>query len=148
MSAQDNIAKVEAGLKAVNEHGIDEFVALLEPDFKLQLILEPATSQSPGAANGRDGFRAYLWLLFSAFPDFRMEQVRISAHGNKVYQEIIVYGAHLGEFVLPNGLKIPPTGLEVRILVEIYHTFNESGGFISSTGHAKLVDVLKQFGLS
>jgi ketosteroid isomerase-like protein len=147
MSAQDNMTKVEAGFKAVNERDLDTFLALLEPDFKLLLILEPAALQTQASLGGREGFKSYLDLLYSAFPDFRMEQVTISGHRNMVYQEIIIYGSHLGKFVLPTGLKIPPTGLKVRIPVEIYHSFDDTGCFKSSTGHAKLIDVLKQFGL-
>jgi hypothetical protein len=146
MSAQDNMTKVEAGFKAVNEGDINTFLALLESDFKLLLIVEPETPQTQASLGGRDGFKSYLDLLYSAFPDFRMEQITISAHRNMVYQKIIICGCHLGEFVLPTGLKIPPTRLKVRIPVEIYHTFDETGSFRSSTGHAKLVDVLKQFG--
>jgi predicted ester cyclase len=146
VSPQDNANKIEAGFKAVNERDIETFLALLEPSFKLQLILKPELLQGKGTLHGLDGFRYYLNLLYTAFPDYVMEQVNITARGNMVYQEIIIHGTHQGEFELPNGMKIPPTGLRINIPVEVFHTFDAQGRFLSSTGYANMIEVFKQFG--
>ena len=147
MPSQENMAKVEAGFTAVNKRDVETFLALLDPTFKLQLILKPEVLQAHGDLAGPEGFRYYLNLLYTAFPDYLMEQTKITAQGNMVYQEITIHGSHLGDFVLPNGLKVPPTGLRIAIPVEVYHTFDPSGRFLSSTGYANLIDVFKQFGL-
>ncbi len=146
MSSQDNIAKVQAGFKLVSERNFEAFLALLEPDFKLQLILKPEVLQAHGDLRGLEGFRYYLNLLATAFPDYVMEEVTIRAHGNMVFQEIILRGTHLGDFILPNGIKIPPTRLRVQVPSEVFHTFDPQGRFVSSTGYANLIDVLRQFG--
>jgi len=147
MGSQENMAKVEAGFKAVNNRDVETFLALLDADFKLQLILKPELLQAHGDLKGQEGFRYYLNLLYTAFPDYLMEQTKIAAHGNMVYQEITIHGNHLGDFILPTGMKIPPTGLKIQIPVEVYHTFDVAGRFLSSTGYANLIDVFKQFGL-
>ncbi len=41
MSAEDNARKIESGVTAVNARDIPGFVKLLEPGFKLHLILKP-----------------------------------------------------------------------------------------------------------
>jgi hypothetical protein len=40
---------------------------------------------------------------------------------------------------------MPPTGLKIRLPVEVFHTFNNQGGFVSSTGYVNLLDIMKQF---
>jgi len=148
MSSEENTAKIEAGFAFVNERNIDGFLSLLEPEFKLNLIMKPdMLQQAHGTLQGPDGFRYYLNLLYTAFPDYLMQQVSIRAHGNMVYQEIVIRGNHLGDFVLPNGIKIPPTRMKIEIPVEVYHTFDADGRFLSSTGYANLIDVVKQFKL-
>lgn len=146
MSSEANVAKITAGFKAVNDRDFDAFLALLEPDFKLNLVLKPEMLQAHGEMQGREGFKYYLNLLNTAFPDYVMEQVSINAHGNMVYQQINLRATHLGNFILPNGIKIPPTGLRVMIPTEVYHTFDQNGAFKSSTGYANLLDVMRQFG--
>ncbi len=146
MSPQDNLHKIQAGFKAVNERDIEAFLALLDPSFRLQLIVKPEVLQAHGTLEGLEGFRFYLNLLYSAFPDYSMEETRITAYRNMVYETITIRGTHKGDFQLPNGIKVPPTGLKVTIPVEVYHTFDDEGRFLSSTGYADLIDVLKQFG--
>jgi predicted ester cyclase len=146
MSPEDNLSIVEAGFKAVTERDVEAFLALLDPSFQLHLILKPELLQTHGTLHGIEGFRYYLNLLFTAFPDYEMELVGITSHGNMVYQQLVIHGTHKGEFELPNGMKIPPTGLRVNIPVEVYHTFDQDGRFLSSTGYANIIEVLKQFG--
>ncbi len=62
-----------------------------------------------------------------------------------VYQEFVILGTHSGPLLLPNGVRLPPTGMKIRLPVEVFHTFNSEGGFVSSTGYANLLDIMKQF---
>jgi predicted ester cyclase len=145
MSAQDNINKVLAGVEAVNRRDIAGFVRLLEPDFKLYLILKPEQLLPQGSISGAEGFGTYLTMLYTAFQDVEFQQQSLQASGNMVHQEFLIIGRHTGPLVLPNGVSIPPTGRRIRLPVEVFHTFNDQGGFVSSTGYANLLDVLKQF---
>lgn len=145
MSSEDNLHKVEAGFVAVNVRDIDAFLALLDPEFQLQLVFKPEMVNQPGAHNDKNELRAHFNLVYSAFPDYQMEQVSLRAFGNMVYHEVIVRGTHQGSFTLPTGVTISPTGRHVEIPVEVYHTFDPAGRFLSSTVNVNLMDVLKQF---
>jgi predicted ester cyclase len=147
MSAEDNARKIEVGVAAVNARDIPGFVKLLEPGFKLHLILKPEQLMPQGQKAGAEGFAEYLRMLYAAMPDFKIEQTGIQANGRMVHQEVIVHGAHSGPLALPNGLTLPPTGLQVTIPTEVFHSFNAEGGFISSTGYVNLMDIAKQFHL-
>jgi predicted ester cyclase len=145
MTAQDNLNRVLAGLTAVNNRDVQGFVDLLEPDFKLYLILKPEQLLPQGRVSGPEGFATYLNMLYTAFSDVVFKQVGIQANGNMVHQEFIILGRHNGPLVLPTGITIPPTGRKINLPIEVFHTFSEQGAFISSTGYANLLDVLKQF---
>ena len=75
-----------------------------------------------------------------------MDQIELRASGNMVYHEIVIHGTHKVAFILPNGIQVPPSGMKVDLPIEVYHTFDPAGRFISSTSYINLLDVLKQFG--
>jgi predicted ester cyclase len=145
MAEQDNIRKVEAGVTAVNARDMDGFVRLLEPGFKLHLLVKPEQLMPQGQKSQPEAFREYLEMLYEAFPDFKVEQTGIRGSGNMVHQELFIHGTHTGTLNLPNGTRIPPTRLRIRIPCEVFHTFNAAGGFIASTGYVSLLDLAKQF---
>ncbi len=145
MSAQDNLNKVVAGLAAVNAHDLAGFMQILDPGFKLYLIVKPERLMPKGQVSSPQGFGTYLHMLYTALPDLQFQQVGIRANGNMVYQELIILGTHNGPLELPNGSMVNPTGIRVKLPAEVYHTFNDHGGFISSTGYVNLLDVMKQF---
>ncbi len=138
--------KVEAGLAAVNARDVAGFIRLLEPGFKLYLIVKPEQLMPQGQISGPEGFASYLNMLYTAFPDVHLQQESLKANGNIVHQELVIQGRHSGALVLPNGKVLPPTGLRVQIPTEVFHTFNDQGGFVSSTGYANLLDIMRQFG--
>jgi predicted ester cyclase len=145
MSAEDNKNKILTGLKAVKAHDVDGFTRLLEPGFKLYVITKPEQLFPQGSLNGREGFGTYLNMLYTAFADVDFQQLNIEAQGNMVHQEFRITGKHTGPLVLPNGVKVSPTGIKINLQVEVFHTFNAEGGFISSTGYANLLDIMKMF---
>ena len=142
MSTQENTNKISAGLTAVNNHDVDGFVRLLEPGFKLFLIVKPEKLIPQGQVDGADGFGDYLKMLYSAFENMHFEQQSLSANGNMVYQELLVVGKHSGPLLLPDGREIQPTQLTINMKTEVFHTFNNRGGFLSSTGNANLLDII------
>jgi len=145
MSAEDNKKKILAGTIAVNNRDIEGFVRLLEPGFKLFLIVKPENLLPSGKVSDPSGFSTYLGMLYKAFGDVVFQQQSIQAQGNMVHQDFLIIGQHSGPLTLPNGMEIPPTGIHIRLPVEVFHTFNDKGGFISSTGYANLLDIMKQF---
>jgi predicted ester cyclase len=145
MTAEDNKNKVLAGTFAVNNRDIEGFTRLLEPGFKLFLIVKPEKLLPHGKVSGPEAFATYLDMLYTAFSDVVFQQESLQAQGNMVHQEFLIIGKHTGPLQLPNGVTLPPTGLKIRLPIEVFHTFNNQGGFISSTGYANLLDVMKQF---
>jgi predicted ester cyclase len=145
MSAEDNKNKILAGTAAVNNRDIEGFTRLLEPGFKLYVIVKPEKLLPHGKVSGAEGFSAYLHMLYSAFSDVVFQQESLHALGNLVHQEFLIIGKHTGRLFLPNGIQLPPTGFKIRLPIEVFHTFNDQGGFVSSTGYANLLDILKQF---
>jgi len=145
MTAEDNKNKILAGTTAVNNRDIEGFTRLLEPGFKLFLIVKPERLLPHGKVSGTEGFSTYLGMLYTAFSDAIFQQKSVQAQGNMVHQEFLIIGKHTGPLLLPNGIELPPTGLNIRLPIEVFHTFNNEGGFVSSTGYANLLDIMKQF---
>jgi predicted ester cyclase len=145
MTAEDNKNKILAGTEAVNNRDIQGFIRLLEPGFKLFLIVKPEQLLPEGRVSGPEGFATYLHMLYTAFSNVVFQQQNVQAQGNMVHQEFLILGKHTGPLMLPNGLQIPPTGLKIQLPIEVFHSFNTQGGFISSTGYVNLLDIMKQF---
>jgi predicted ester cyclase len=146
MSAEDNLRRVKLGFDAVNEHHIDAFIDLLDPEFRFQMVMRPQMLQTGGTINGPEGLRHYLNLFLTGFPDFHLEEISLRASGNMVYYEVIAHGTHTQGIPIPNSITIPATGQRVKIPVEVYHTFDTAGRYISTTVHVDIVDVIKQIG--
>ena len=145
MTAEDNKKKILAGTVAVNNRDVEGFIQLLEPGFILYLIVKPERLLPQGKFSGAEGFSTYLGMLYTAFSDIVFQQETVEAQGNMVHQEFLIVGKHTGPLLLPNGVELPPTGFKIRLPIEVFHTFNAEGGFISSTGYANLLDIIKQF---
>lgn len=145
MSAEENKKIILAGVTAVNNRDIESFVQLLVPGFKLFLITKPEKLLPQGRVSGSEGFATYLNMLYTAFSDVVFQQQSIEAQGNMVHQEFLIIGKHSGPLLLPNGVKLPPTGFKINLPVEVFHTFTPKGEFISSTGYVNLLDIMKQF---
>lgn len=145
MTAEDNKKKILAGTTAVNNRDIEGFTRLLAPGFKLYLIVKPEKLLPHGKVSGPEGFSTYLGMLYTAFSDVVFQQESVQAQGNMVHQEFLIIGKHTGPLLLPNGMVLPPTRLKIRLPIEVFHTFNNMGEFVSSTGYANLMDIMKQF---
>jgi predicted ester cyclase len=145
MGIQANMDKVVAGLQAVNNRNLLGFTSLLEPGFKLFLMVKPELLMPKGQVSTPEGFAKYLNMLYTAFPKGNFAQKKITANGNMVYQELMLLGVHEGILELPSGVALPATGLKVKLPIEVFHTFNIQGGFICSTGYVNLLDIMHQF---
>jgi len=64
----------------------------------------------PGQAQGREGLKQILAMLFAAFPDLHWTIEEDAAEGEKLWSRFTWRGTHRGEF-----LGIPATGNQVEV---------------------------------
>lgn len=64
----------------------------------------------PGQAQGREGLKAVVLVLRTAFPDMHWVPKEMVAEGQKVVTRFVWTGTHRGTF-----LGIPPTGKSVEV---------------------------------
>ncbi len=145
MPDQNSLAKIEAGIAAVNAQDVDGLLGLLEPGFQLNVILKPEQLLPPGQISGGQAIGEYLAMIFSAFPDFHLESRSLNGDGDLVHQQVVAHGTHLGLLTLPDGKLLSATRIQVQLPVEIFHSFNVSGGYVASTSYVNLLDVMRQF---
>jgi steroid delta-isomerase-like uncharacterized protein len=66
--------------------------------------------EMPGVPAGREGVRAWVTLMRSAFPDLTVSINRMIAAGDEVWVQMTIRGTHQGAF-----LDIAPTGRAIEI---------------------------------
>jgi len=64
----------------------------------------------PGIPPGREGLKASVQMFRDAFPDMKVETVKIVADGDEVWMQSVLHGTHKGELA-----GIPPTGKKVSV---------------------------------
>ncbi len=92
MSEQVNIEFAKKQIAALNDHNIDDYLSRIDESY----VLESETI--PGPIRGRDGARKALEMLFTAFPDLRLEIEQILASGDFVVSRYRVTGTHKGTY--------------------------------------------------
>lgn len=97
-----NAELVRAGLRALNAHNVDECLALIAPDFIINL------AELPEPMRGQQAWRQNFETMKHAFPDFQAHIEDIVAAGDKAAIRPRIRGTHSGEF-----LGIPATGRAV-----------------------------------
>ena len=87
----------------INEGQLERANDLVKEDF---VELDPL----PGQEQGREGLKAVIHALRSAFPDMRWVVKEMVAESDKVVTRFVWTGTHRGEF-----LGIPTTGRKVEV---------------------------------
>jgi steroid delta-isomerase-like uncharacterized protein len=102
MAADKQNAAVDEWIQAWNTHDVGAAITLVAGDYK---------RRQPGAPDidGPDAQRAYMEMIFNAFPDIHVEELHRVADGDLVAIRAILTGTHRGEL---SG--IPATGATVR----------------------------------
>jgi len=108
-----------------NQHDLGALDELFSPDF----VDHSAMSTPPTL----DGTRQLFTMMFSAFPDLRVNIHDQVAEGDKVVTRKTFHGTHQGEF-----MGIPPTDKEVAF--DVIDIFRIVDGRI--TDHWNVVDML------
>jgi steroid delta-isomerase-like uncharacterized protein len=102
--SDSNKAVIRAFLEdVINQGRLDRANDLVKEDF---VELDPL----PGQEQGREGLKAILQVLRSAFPDMHWVVKEMVAEGDKVVTRFVWTGTHHGSF-----LGIPATGRSVEV---------------------------------
>ena len=98
-----NAELVRAGFQAFNSGDAGQCLALMAPDFVINL------AELPEPRHGRDAWRQGFEMMKHAFPDLQAHIEDIVAAEDKVAVRLRFRGTHSGEF-----LGYPPTGRTVE----------------------------------
>jgi steroid delta-isomerase-like uncharacterized protein len=104
-----NAELVRAAARAFNAGNTDECLALIAPDFIINL------AELPEPMHGREAWRQNFEMMKHAFPDVQAHIEDIVAAEDKVAVRLRIRGTHSGEF-----LGIPATG---RAIDYVSHEF-------------------------
>jgi steroid delta-isomerase-like uncharacterized protein len=102
-TSRANIELMRNAFAAMNRKDLDACVALLTPDFSINL------AGAPYAMSGPRAWRRNAEILFSAFPDIQLHVEDMFAADDKVAVRVRLKGTHTGEF-----LGNPPTGNKIE----------------------------------
>lgn len=102
-SPESNLTLMRSAIEALNRRDFDACVALMTPDFAINLAGAPAQMRGPQA------WRKNVEIFFSAFADGRIHVEDMFAAGDKVAVRAVLTGTHTGEF-----LGRQPTGKRVK----------------------------------
>jgi steroid delta-isomerase-like uncharacterized protein len=131
----DNKTFVRSTVEAIWRTGdatlIDEYMA---PDYVLH---KPPT----GFAPNREGLKAILQAMHSAFPDLRMTVEDVIGEGDKVAQRRLYEGTHQGEL-----FGIPATGKLVSVS-QITVSRVANGKFVEEWAETDFLGMLQQLGV-
>ena len=94
---------------------------------------------------GPDGFRQWLEMFRTAFPDARADLTEVIHEGTRVAIEYVGRGTHDGPFTTPSG-AIPPTGRSAEL--RIAEVLEVHGGAVTSVRvYYDTATLLRQLGL-
>lgn len=106
---QANIQLLRDAMGAMNARDVDRCVSMMAEDFLINLSGVPQM-------RGTDIWRAGTQVLFTAFPDIRIEVEDIFAMDDRVAMRVRFRGTHTGPFQ-----QIPPSGRPIDYVSnEIY----------------------------
>jgi steroid delta-isomerase-like uncharacterized protein len=106
-----NVALVRSTLDAFNEGDLDTCVALMGPDFVMNLAGLPPM-------RGPDVWRQGAGVIRLGFPDLHARIDDLVAEGDRVAVRLTFRGTHQGEF-----LGIPATGRTVEYVSHEFYRF-------------------------
>jgi steroid delta-isomerase-like uncharacterized protein len=110
-TAAANIALVRSTLDAFNEGDLDTCVALMGPDFVMNLAGLPPM-------RGPDVWRQGADVIRTGFPDLHARIDDLVAEGDRVAARLTFRGTHQGEF-----LGVPATGRTVEYVSHEFYRF-------------------------
>ncbi|MGA2716877.1 MAG: ester cyclase [Bryobacteraceae bacterium] len=135
MAEKENIQLAEKQIAALNARDLDQYLSRIDASY----VGESETL--PGPVRGREGARQVLDMLFTAFPDLRIEVQQILASGDHVVARLRLTGTHKGNFagIAPTNKRVSWEGCNV---VEI-----RNGKAIRSRVYADNASLFRQLGV-
>jgi len=135
MARDENVKKME-------EH-VEQFWNGRKLETADDLFAPDATAPgAPGLPAGPDGVKAIAGMIFSAFPDYRMEIDKIVANEDKVAVRSIQTGTHQGEF-----MGVPASGKQAT-WTEMSVVRFENGKVVESWWETDMLGLMQQIGPS
>ena len=133
MSIEQNKAVVQQVFDAVNSGDLNRLGDLVTDDIAVHTPIS-------GIEPGREGFRQFIGLYLSAFPEQHVEIHELVAEGDRVLARHTHHVIHGGEFA-----GLPPTGKQAT--VDGLELFRVSDGRIAEMWHHDdLLGLLQQLG--
>ena len=113
----------------------------------LSLYSEDCQITAPGfTGKGHDAV-ALLWEgNMTAFPDNRVEVLRVVGGNGSAVEESVITGTHTGPLVQPDGSQLPPTGRRGSVPLVVVHD-ERDGRLVASRLYYDQLDLLAQLGL-
>lgn len=132
----ENVNRVDRVIEEAFNRGelgvIDEVVA---SDYEMHL------PNAPKEFRGPEGFKEFVQLYRTAFPDLTLTVEDRVVGENKIADRIVSQGTHEGDF-----MGIAPTGEEVETTSMVIHVF-EDGECIDDYGLIDNLGLLQQLGV-
>jgi steroid delta-isomerase-like uncharacterized protein len=136
MSTEQNKASARRGFEEIWNQGnlavVDE---LTSPDYAGHFFL-------PGMASGVEGFKQFVMLYRSAFPDVHFTVDDIVAEGDRVATRWTATGTHTGQL-----MNIPPTGKKVTVTGMTLTRYNAEGKGVEGWANFDQLGMLQQLGV-
>ncbi len=140
MAAQDNVALARRIYEAFNRNDLDTAVGEATDDVQIELIAFGQTF------HGKEGFRQFMQVFRTAFPDITLTMVNQVASEDQVVSEFTWRGTHRGPLPSPTG-DIPPTNrtVEMARVCEVWEV--KSGKLAALRNYADAASWMRQLGL-
>ncbi len=92
MAENENIQIAHQQIAALNARDLDKYLERIDSSY----VGESETL--PGPVHGPEGVRQMLNMIFTAFPDLRLEVEQLLASGDHVVARLRMTGTHKGNF--------------------------------------------------
>jgi predicted ester cyclase len=138
--AAENPAQIlQRNITALNNRDFEAYLSNQHPDVTITL---------PGGVqvHGRDQVRASMQVMFTAFPDGKLQFGDQVLADDAAATEVVFTGTHTGPLAMPAG-EIPPTGRAVRTTTVSILRFR-NGMIISERVIGDELELVRQLGVS
>ena len=134
MGVQENRAAGELAVERWNARD-DRYFELYAPDA-------PIHGMPPNVPPTVDGLKALFHAIWEAFPDIRIELLRVAAEGDLYAVQYGISGTHEGEF-----MGAAPTGNRLELDEMIFMRFGDEGTVVERWSRLDDVAMMTQLGL-
>ena len=106
-----------------------------------ELVATNYVNASAGNIEGQEGFKQYITMIRTAFPDMHITIDDMVGEEDKLAVQISVTGTFTGKY-----LDFEPTGNKVNMKQAVFHRFS-NGKQVEVTNYANQLEMLQQMGI-